>query len=121
MDEETPSRELLENLVERIDRLERILQTQTARLYAVEQRLGFEPRPRPRALGIEDAAREESARRAPAPDANASATQTPREARAQNGDAAATGTGARPFEPRATGARPSTPPPPRDAQPGGAA
>jgi len=65
MAEETPSRELLENLVERIDHLERILQTQTARLFAVEQRLGFEPRTRP--LAVDDAPREE-----PAP-------QTPRE------------------------------------------
>lgn len=59
MAEETPSRELLENLVERIDHLERILQTQTARLYAVEQRLGFEPRTRP--LGIDAAGRAEPA------------------------------------------------------------
>jgi uncharacterized membrane protein len=63
MAEDTPSRELLENLVERLDHLEQILQAQTARLYAVEQRLGFEPRPRP--LGIEDAERGEPTRAAP--------------------------------------------------------
>src|ERR1700755_2593885 len=61
MAEETPSRELLENLVERIDQLERILQAQTARLYAVEQTLGLEPRTRTRPFGVDDARREETA------------------------------------------------------------
>ena len=90
MAEETPSRELLENLVERIDHLERILQTQTARLYAVEQRLGFEPGPRKRPLGIDDAGRKE-----PAP--------PPRDERQAQNDARAFGVGATPFEPRDTG------------------
>jgi uncharacterized membrane protein len=42
MAEEQNSRELLTQLVERLDHLERVLQSQTARLYAVEQRLGLE-------------------------------------------------------------------------------
>ncbi|HVF42124.1 MAG TPA: DUF2339 domain-containing protein, partial [Pyrinomonadaceae bacterium] len=84
MAEETPSRELLENLVERIDHLERILQTQTARIYAVEQHVGVEPRPRPH--GIDDAARD---------------AQTPRDAGTP--EAGTPETGARPFEPRAAG------------------
>lgn len=60
MSEETPSRELLENLVERLDQLERIMQAQTMRLYSVERRLGIENDPRPRPLGIEDAPPEEA-------------------------------------------------------------
>src|SRR5919199_7003301 len=43
MAEEQTPRELLSQLVERLDHLERVLQAQTARLYAVEQRLGLEP------------------------------------------------------------------------------
>jgi len=91
MAEETPSRELLENLVERIDHLERILQTQTARLYAIEQRVGFEPRPRPRTLGIDD-----DARREPAPPTQGQSAQSAQGRRATGDD------DARPFDPRAT-------------------
>lgn len=113
MAEDTPSRELLENLVERLDHLERILQAQTARLYAVEQRLGFEPRPRPRPLGIEDAEREEPARPAQRPhttddDARASQTppsRTPRDAGPTQVDAGAAEAGAPPFAPRTNGPR----------------
>lgn len=105
MAEETPSRELLENLIERIDHLERILQTQTARLYAVEQRLGFEPGPRPH--GIDDADRIEPAH-----------TPPPRDARQSQNDARAFGVGARPFEPRDAG---TPPPPPRGTEWGGSA
>jgi uncharacterized membrane protein len=80
MAEDTPSRELLENLIERLDHLERILQTQTMRLYAVERRLGLEPNARP--LGIDAAQREEPARPATprTPDGSAGAPQTPRDA-----------------------------------------
>src|SRR4051812_35294324 len=104
MAEDTPSRELLENIVERLDHLERILQTQTARIYAVEQRLGFEPRPRP--LGIEQAERDESAtqQRTPQDDAGA-ATRTRRDAWPTHAEAGATENGAPPFEPRADGPR----------------
>ena len=42
MAEEQTPRELLEQLAARLDRLERVLQAQTARLYAVERRLGLE-------------------------------------------------------------------------------
>jgi uncharacterized membrane protein len=45
MSEEQTSREILSQLVERLDHLERLLQTQTARLYAVERRLGLESPP----------------------------------------------------------------------------
>jgi uncharacterized membrane protein len=48
MAEEQTSREILEPLVERLDRLEQMLQAQTARLYAVELRLGLEPPPQQR-------------------------------------------------------------------------
>lgn len=48
MAEEQTSREILSQLVERLDHLERLLQTQTARLYAVERRLGLELPPEPR-------------------------------------------------------------------------
>ena len=37
------SRELLEQLAARVEHLERLLQSQTARLYAVERRMGIEP------------------------------------------------------------------------------
>jgi uncharacterized membrane protein len=42
MAEDQTQRELLSQLVERLDHLERLLQAQTARLYAVERRLGIE-------------------------------------------------------------------------------
>jgi len=45
MAEEQTPRELLAQLVERLDHLERVLQSQTARLYAVERRLGLEAPP----------------------------------------------------------------------------
>ena len=105
MAEETPSRELLENLVERIDHLERILQAQTARLYAVEQRLGFEPRTRPRPFGVDDARREETAPHEP--------RQTPhsaQEQRASDGHDA----GAQ-QAPHDAGPRPQQQPPPQHA------
>lgn len=111
MAEETPSRELLENLVERIDHLERILQAQTARLYAVEQRLGFEPRTRPRPFGVDDARREQTA-----PPEPRQATHSAQGHRAADGVAGAQqtahGAGPRPFEPRDAGPRPTQPPPP---------
>lgn len=117
MAEETPSRELLENLVERIDQLERILQAQTARLYAVEQTLGLEPRTRTRPFGIDDARREETAPPEPrqashsahgqrtADDDDAGTQQTPRDA------------GPPPFEPRDAGPRQHQPPPPHTHTP----
>jgi uncharacterized membrane protein len=114
MAEDTPSRELLENIVERLDNLERILQTQTARLYAVEQRLGFEPRPRPRPLGIEQAERDEHATQQRTPYDDAGAQRTPRDAGPTHAEAGAADASARPFEPRATG--PRQPPPPRDTE-----
>src|SRR5687768_8746980 len=45
MAEEQNQRELLSRLVERLDRLEGLLQAQTARLYAVERQLGIEAAP----------------------------------------------------------------------------
>jgi uncharacterized membrane protein len=45
MAEDLPSREILEQLVERLDRLERLLQANTARLHLIERRLGIEPPP----------------------------------------------------------------------------
>src|SRR5687767_1012545 len=45
MAEEQNQRELLSRLVERLDRLEGLLQAQTARLYAVERQLGIETPP----------------------------------------------------------------------------
>jgi uncharacterized membrane protein len=47
MAEDQTTREMLGRLVERLDRLERVLQAQTARLYAVERRLGLEAEPPP--------------------------------------------------------------------------
>jgi uncharacterized membrane protein len=40
------SREMLEQLAARIEHLERVMQAQTTRLYAVERRMGIEPLPR---------------------------------------------------------------------------
>src|SRR5687768_17043680 len=45
MAEDQTQREILSQLVERLDHLERLLQSQTARLYAVERRLGIETPP----------------------------------------------------------------------------
>src|ERR1043165_8573900 len=125
MAEDTPPRELLENLVERIDHLERILQAQTARLYAVEQRLGLEPRP----LGIDAAQRPEPAPQAQgqaAPNDNAAASHTPpgagpRYAEAQQEQQPPRGAwGGFAYEPHraeqsAPNARQSAPQPPRPA------
>src|SRR5437764_12207171 len=46
MAEDLPSRDILEQLVERLDHLESVLQANTARLHLIERRLGVEP-PRP--------------------------------------------------------------------------
>src|SRR5205085_2349280 len=45
MAEDQTSREILEQLVERLDHLERVLQSNTMRLHAVERRVGLEPPP----------------------------------------------------------------------------
>src|SRR5437868_6830433 len=45
MAEDLPSRDILEQLVERLDHLERVLQANTARLHLIERRLGVEPPP----------------------------------------------------------------------------
>jgi uncharacterized membrane protein len=47
MAEDQTSREILEQLVERLDHLERVLQAHTARLYAVERHMGLEAPPSP--------------------------------------------------------------------------
>ncbi|HEX7955465.1 MAG TPA: DUF2339 domain-containing protein, partial [Pyrinomonadaceae bacterium] len=47
MAEDQTSREILSQLVERLDHLERLMQAQTVRLYAVERRLGIEGAPAP--------------------------------------------------------------------------
>src|SRR2546430_846905 len=43
MAEELPSREILEQIVERLDHLESLLQSNTARLHAIERRMAIEP------------------------------------------------------------------------------
>jgi uncharacterized membrane protein len=117
MAEETPSRELLENLVERLDYLERILQAQTIRLYAVERRVGLEVEPRPRPLGIEDAPPDESARASQRPpardDDGREATQTPRADAPRPGDARAPWGGFAHEARRAQSSSQQAPPPPR--------
>src|SRR2546421_101898 len=45
MAEDQTSREILEQLVERLNHLERVLQSNTMRLHAVERRVGLEPPP----------------------------------------------------------------------------
>lgn len=45
MAEDLPSRELLKQLIERLDLLERVLATTTARLHSIERQLGIVPRP----------------------------------------------------------------------------
>src|SRR5947209_4578564 len=45
MAEDQTSREILEQLVERLDHLERVLQSNTMRLHTVERRVGLEPPP----------------------------------------------------------------------------
>ena len=47
MAEDLPSREILKQLVERIDLLERVLGMTTARLHAIEQHLGIIRQPQP--------------------------------------------------------------------------
>lgn len=71
MAEEQTSRELLEQLAARLEHLERVMQAQTARLYAVERRLGLEAPPaaqrRPLYESLKDE-REEARGSAPMPD-----------------------------------------------------
>jgi uncharacterized membrane protein len=75
MSEEQTSREILSQLVERLDHLERLLQTQTARLYAVERRVGLEAPPehqqprRPSPYDLLTDVRPETRRDAPPPHA----------------------------------------------------
>ena len=54
MAEDRPSREILEQLVERLDHLERVLQANTARLHLIERRLEIEPPPRRTRPTIQD-------------------------------------------------------------------
>jgi uncharacterized membrane protein len=61
------SRELLEQLAARIEHLERVVQAQTTRLYAVERRMGIEPMLRRPPYGSLKDEREEARGAAPAP------------------------------------------------------
>ncbi|HWW77481.1 MAG TPA: DUF2339 domain-containing protein, partial [Pyrinomonadaceae bacterium] len=83
MAEEQTTRELLAQLAERLEHLERVLQTQTARLYAVEQRLGLEPptpaRRRPLYESLTDE-REEARAVAPPPETQLTPPPEPRAA-----------------------------------------
>lgn len=54
MAEDRPSREILEQLVERLEHLERVLQANTARLHLIERRLEIEPPPRRTRPTIQD-------------------------------------------------------------------
>ena len=47
MAEDPPSREILQQLLERLDLLERVLGTNTARLHSIERRLGIVRPPQP--------------------------------------------------------------------------
>ncbi len=70
MAEDQTQREILSQLVERLDHLEGLLQAQTARLYAVERRLGLEGPPPARRPPLYETfidEREEAARVAPPP------------------------------------------------------
>ena len=66
------SREMLEQLAARIEQLERLMQAQTARLYAIELRLGLEGEPRRPLYETLKDERDESLGGAVAPDAAAS-------------------------------------------------
>src|SRR5207237_8469879 len=59
MAEDQTSREILEQLVERLDHLERVLQSNTMRLHAVERHVGLEPPPDVMRRPISDAHAEE--------------------------------------------------------------
>ncbi|HLM57498.1 MAG TPA: DUF2339 domain-containing protein, partial [Pyrinomonadaceae bacterium] len=73
------SPEILENLVERLDRLEQMLQNNTVRLHAIEQRLGLNaPPPRPQPAPPPPA----PPRPRPEPDEEVRAETPPRESRA---------------------------------------
>jgi uncharacterized membrane protein len=97
MAEEQTSRELLEQLAARLEHLERVTQAQTARLYAIERRLGIESAPRPRRPSYETLTDErEEARPVAAPEA------APREAESTPAPGAtpAGGQAGRPAKPR---------------------
>src|SRR5919199_5375720 len=98
MAEDLPSREILEQLVERLDHLERVLQANTARLHAVEQRLGVEPprpaRPRPTLRERYPDETEKAVSAIHATEPGGAAAEGPRPAQDGTGRAAATYAGA---------------------------
>jgi uncharacterized membrane protein len=69
MAEDQDAREILSQLVERLDRLERLLQAQTVRLYAVERRLGIEGEAAPpaRRQPLYESLKDERVEASPAP------------------------------------------------------
>ena len=105
MAEDQTSREILEQLVERLDHLERVLQSNTMRLHAVERRVGLEPLPTDmRRRPVFDAhADERDEAQPPATEAHAAET----DATSRGTEASTTQTP--PFAPRATQAPPFAP------------
>src|ERR687893_255694 len=92
MADDQPPRDILANLVERLDRLEQMLQNNTMRLHAIEQRLGLyapPPRPQPPPPPLPPP------RPRPEPEQEVRAETPPREARAE-GEYEAPPTKARP-------------------------
>jgi uncharacterized membrane protein len=76
MAEDLPSRDILEQLVERLDHLERVLQANTARLHLIERRLGVEP-PAPARATIRERYHDEVKEAAPDIHATEPANVTP--------------------------------------------
>lgn len=112
MAEEQTSREMLEQLAARLENLERLMQAQTTRLYAVESRLGVERESRPPLYESFKDEREE-ARAVPAADSPREPAPPPAAGETHAGAAPGDGQA----RPRA-GARPAPPPAakPRDLE-----
>ncbi|MFL6335569.1 MAG: DUF2339 domain-containing protein [Pyrinomonadaceae bacterium] len=131
MAEDQTSREILEQLAARIEHLERMMQAQTTRLYAVERRMGIEPMLRRRPLydSLKDEREEERGQSPTAalreaaqpPDAGeareGAATTTPNGGQTQTRPEAGYGAGAS-YRPRAEAPKPAASPAakPRDLE-----
>src|SRR5947209_19605325 len=103
MAEDQTSREILEQLVERLDHLERVLQSNTMRLHAIERRVGLEPPPGVMRRPISGAHAAERDAAQPSTGASRDETNSGPEAGATQARPFAAGaTQAPPFAPRAT-------------------
>ena len=109
MAEEQTSREILEQLAARIEHLERLMQAQTTRLYAIERRMGIEPTlRRPRYESLKDERDEARGATSTAAPREATRPADTSEGRDESAEATRAQGQSQPQTPTETGARPET-------------